>query len=160
LVVDQSMRWNTVTNGRAFPSVMARLESRRERLFGLTSIVLSLDGAEEATHDAIRERGSFREVLAAAAVCVARGIPFGIQMAINARNESEIEALGLLSAQLGAKRVLYAMTQPAGTHHDAALFLPASAWRRVRARVEQLSRALAVEVELSEGHYEESPFVT
>ena len=158
LIVDHSMRWNTVTNGRAFPSVLARLESRRERLLGLTSIALSLDGAEEATHDAIRERGSYREVLAAAAVCAVRGIPFSIQMAVHARNESEIEALGLLAAQLGAKRVTYAMTQPAGTHHDAALFLPASAWRRVRARIEQLSRALACEVELPAGHYEEGRF--
>jgi MoaA/NifB/PqqE/SkfB family radical SAM enzyme len=81
-------------------------------------------------------------------------------MAVNARNEAEIEALGLLAAQLGAKRVIYAMTQPAGTYHDAALFLPASAWRRVRVRVEILSKALAIGVELSEGHFENSRFPT
>src|SRR5207253_1649691 len=83
LVVDHAMRWNTVTNGRAFAHVLTRLEARRERLDGLASIVLSLDGAEEATHDAIRERGSYREVLAAAAICGTRGISFGIQMAVN-----------------------------------------------------------------------------
>jgi MoaA/NifB/PqqE/SkfB family radical SAM enzyme len=158
LVVDHSMRWNTVTNGRAFPAILARLESRPARLAALSSIVLSLDGAADATHDAIREPGSYREVLAAVALCALRGIPFGLQMAVNARNEGEIEALGFLAAQLGARRVLYAMTQPTGTHHDAALFLPASAWQRVRGRVEQLSNALAIDVELSEGHYEESRF--
>src|SRR5262249_33671926 len=139
-VVDRGMRWNAVTNGRNFPVVLSRLESRPERLAGLTSLVLSLDGAEEATHDAIPEPGSHREVLAAAALCALRGVPFGVQMAVNARNEAEIESLGFLAARLGARRVIYAMTQPTGTHHDAVLFLPAAGWRRVRARVEQLSK--------------------
>jgi MoaA/NifB/PqqE/SkfB family radical SAM enzyme len=152
------MRWNIVTNGRAFARVLARIEARPQRLAALTSIVFSIDGATEATHDSIREHGSYREVLAAAAVCSARGIRFGFQMAVNARNETEIEALGLLAAQLGAHRVSYAMTQPTGTKHDAALFLPAAAWRRVRTRVEQLSNALALDVELAEGHYSTSRF--
>jgi MoaA/NifB/PqqE/SkfB family radical SAM enzyme len=157
-VVDRGMTWNTVTNGRAFPTIFARLAHRRERILGLKSIVFSLDGAEESTHDAIRERGSYREVLQAAAVCVAHKVRFGMQMIINARNEFEIEALGLLAAQLGASRVLYGMVQPAGTPHDAALFLPSSEWKRIRDRVARLSQALAIEVELPEGHYEESRF--
>ncbi len=159
-VIDNSMRWNIVTNGRAFARVLARLEARAERLLGLSSIVLSVDGAVEATHDAIREHGSYREVLAAAAICGARGIAFAFQMAVNARNEHELEALGLLAAQLGARRVSYAMTQPTGTKHDAALFLPASTWRRIRTRIEQLAKALALEVELTEGHYVESRYAS
>lgn len=157
-IVDRGMTWNTVTNGRSFPAVFAKLARRRERILGLKSIVLSLDGAEETTHDAIRERGSYREVLAAAAVCVAHKVPFGLQMIINARNERELEAVGLLAAQLGASRVLYGMVQPAGTPHDAALFLPSATWKRIRDRIRRLSEVLAIEVELPEGHYEESRF--
>lgn len=160
LVVDHGMSWNMVTNGRAFPVIVARLERRRERLAGLNSIALSLDGANEVTHDAIREHGSYREVLAAAAICATRKIPFDFHMTVQARNELELEALGFLAAQLGARRVLYGMMQPTGTPHDAALFLPASAWRRVRGRIEGLAKALSITVELAEGHYEEARFAT
>jgi MoaA/NifB/PqqE/SkfB family radical SAM enzyme len=158
LVADHGMTWNVVTNGRAFPAVLARLESRPERLRSLKSIVLSLDGSEEATHDAIRERGSYREVMAAAAICATRQLPFGFQMTIQARNQGEIEGVGLMAGQLGAHRVLYAMMQPTGTVHDEALFLPATEWRRIHGRLERLATALAIPVELAEGHYEKSRF--
>lgn len=150
--------WDMVTNGRRFPSVLAALEAVPARRAALRSLSLSLDGADEAAHDAIRGKGSYREVLGAASLCAARGIRFGIQMAVHARNAGQIEAVGVLAAQLGAAHVSFAMTQPTGTLHDEALFLPARAWRPVQDRIERLTTILKIPVVMPDGYPTEQAF--
>jgi MoaA/NifB/PqqE/SkfB family radical SAM enzyme len=159
-VAARDMRWDMVTNGRDFAKVLTRLGAKPQRFLALRSLTLSLDSANEELHDALREPGNFRSVMSAATACVARGIAFGIQMAVHARNQQEIEQVGLLAAQLGAKHVSFAMTQPTGTHHDAALYLSPADWRTIRRRVEHLARSLAISVVLPEGHHSERPFGT
>ncbi|MCB9507248.1 MAG: radical SAM protein [Myxococcales bacterium] len=159
VIVERDLAWHFVTNGlrleRVLPSILA-VPARRA---GLTAVDLSLDGATEATHDGIRGAGSFRGVLAAAALCQANGVPFVLQMAVNRRNIDEIEQLALMAAQLGAGRVSFEMTQPTGTLLDASLRVDASAARRARERVEQMNAALAIPVSFSDGFPAPSPFV-
>jgi MoaA/NifB/PqqE/SkfB family radical SAM enzyme len=150
--------WDMVTNGRRFAAVDRLLDARPARRAALRALTLSLDGADEATHDAVRGAGSYREVMAAAALCHARGVPFGLQMAVHARNADQIERLGLAASQLGAAHVAFAMTQPTGTAHDAALYLPAHAWRAVRHRIERLAAALRIPVVLPDGYPTDQPF--
>lgn len=147
--------WDMVTNGHRFERVTAWLQ-RPERRRALRSITFSLDG-DEPTHDAIRGAGSYRSVLLAITAAGAHGFPFGVQMAVHARNAGQIEAVGLLAAQLGAKHVSFPMTQPTGTHLDPSLHLTAREWRRVRDRVESLARALSIAVVLPEGYPSEQP---
>lgn len=151
-VVAHGCTWDMVTNGKRFAAVVELCSAAPSRLEALRSVTFSLDGATEATHDSIRGKGSFRDVLGAMSVAAATNLPFGVQMAVNARNEAELENLGLLAAQLGAKHVSFAMTQPTGTRLDSTLFLPPAAWQRVRDRVGALSRALATTVVLPDGY--------
>jgi MoaA/NifB/PqqE/SkfB family radical SAM enzyme len=93
-----------VTNGWSLPKHLDALLAHRERL---RMITLSLDGARETTHDALRGRGSYRRVLQAASVCVLRGLPFGFNMSLTRRNQSEAAELVTLAAGLGALGVRF-----------------------------------------------------
>jgi MoaA/NifB/PqqE/SkfB family radical SAM enzyme len=158
VAVDLGYRWHFVTNGRHFASIAQQVEARPARRRGLTMVNFSLDGASEAVHDSIRGPGSYREVMQAVSVCTALDIEFAFNTALHARNVHEIEALGFLAAQLGAKRASFGMIQPTGTHHDAGLYLSASAWRTVMDRIERLKQLVTVPVSSPEGFYRSSLF--
>jgi len=156
-LVEHDYTFHLVTNGKRFDQLLALLRdpARRARL---TAINLSLDGADEDTHDGIRGKGSFRDVMKAVTLCVAEEIPFVLQMALNARNVGQIEPFGLMAAQLGATRVSFSMLQATGTHHDEELYLPPRAWQSAQHRVERLAAALTMPVSMPEGFYRDQPF--
>ncbi len=155
--VDLEMTWSMVSNGRRFPNVIAKLGARPARVKAMFPN-FSLDGATEATHDAIRGQGSFRDVMSATSLCVGESLPFAIQMVINAKNIGEVEAMGLLASQLGAAELSFGVLQPTGTSHDAALFLPARAWRAVQERIERLAGILKLKISTPEGFWREQLF--
>ncbi len=157
-VAARGMTAHLVSSGSGFPRLLDAVDDAAPRREALEAVDLSLDGATEASHDAIRGAGSFREVNAAVLACRARGIRFGVQMAVNARNEAEVEAVGLAAAQLGAERVGFGMTFPTGTTADAALFLPPERLAAVRDRVERLAGVLRVPVTIAAG-FPERPAV-
>lgn len=153
-----SVDW--VSNGRLVPQLLERWDSTPARVAAVRSVTLSLDAATPELHDSLREPGSHRDVMRAAVACAGRALPFGVQMAVHARNEHELEQVGLLAASLGAKHVSFSLTQPTGTAHDAALYVPPARLRALRARVETLGRALSVAIVLPEGHHDPARFTT
>jgi MoaA/NifB/PqqE/SkfB family radical SAM enzyme len=155
--VELGMSWSMVSNARRFPSLLEKLSAHPARVTAMFPN-FSLDGAAEATHDAIRGKGSFRDVMSAASVCVAEAIPFAIQMVVNAKNVLEIEAMGLLASQLGAAELSFGMLQPTGTSHDASLFISARGWRTVQERMERLAGMLKLKVSTPEGFWREQLF--
>ncbi|MFO0761461.1 MAG: radical SAM protein [Byssovorax sp.] len=157
-IVEHDFKFHLVTNGKRFSRLLGLLKERPARRARMTAVNFSLDGATEATHDGIRGAGSFREVMMAVTLCTAHDIPFVLQMVVNAKNEAEIEAFGLLAAQLGAKHASFAMLQATGTHHDRALYLSPHAWRAVQDRIERLSGMLKLPVSSPEGFPREQPF--
>ena len=74
-------------------------------------------------------------------MCTAYGIPFVLQMAVNAKNQHQIEALGLLAANLKASRVSFSMLQATGTFHDRELFISIGD-ETLTGRVSRLTRAV------------------
>jgi MoaA/NifB/PqqE/SkfB family radical SAM enzyme len=156
--VDNGFTWHMVSNGRRFAQVVEKLRARPERLAANTSVTFSLDGATEETHDSIREAGSYREVMSAASAATAFGIPFVLQMTLHARNQHEVEAMGLLASQLGAARLSFGMALPTGTHHDRGMYLSSREWRRVMDRIDRLQAALTIPISTPEGFYREQPF--
>lgn len=157
-IADRGCKWDMVTNGRRFASVVQMLNARPARRAALHSLTLSLDGIDEPTHDAIRGKGSYREVMAAATLCHTYGIRFGLQMAVHARNVDQIERLGLEAGHLGAAHVSFAMMQPTGTIHDQALYLPAHQWRTVKHQIERLAALLRIPVVMPDGYPTDQPF--
>lgn len=157
-IVEHDYSFHIVTNGRRFGAFLKLLRKAPSRLERLTAINFSIDGADEATHDAIRGEGSYRDVMMGATLCTAHNIPFVLQMVCNAKNAHQIEALGLLASSLGAARISFSMLQATGTHHDNDLFLSARAWRAVQDRIERLRAALTLPVGMPEGFPREQPF--
>lgn len=157
-IVANDFKWHIVTNGRRFPSFAQLLKEAPERLARLTAINFSLDGVDEATHDDIRGKGSYRDVMLGATLCTAYGIPFVLQMVISAKNEAQIEAMGMLASNIGAARASFSMLQATGTLHDQDLYLSPRAWRAVQDRIDRLRAALTMPVVMPEGYYKEQPF--
>ncbi len=157
-IAERDCTWHMVTNGKSFPWLMERFAERPSRRGAMSRVYFSLDGADEATHDKIRGAGSFREVMAATSVCVMHDIPFVLQMVLNAKNESELEAMGMLASQLGAKQLSFAILLPTGTSHDEALFVPSRGWRSLHERMERLASILKIPVTLPEGFPRDRPF--
>lgn len=157
-IVELEYTWHIVTNGRRFDAFLRRLRDVPARLQRLTAVNFSLDGADEATHDAIRGKGSYRDVMMGATLCTAHSIPFVLQMVVNAKNAHQIEPMGLLASQLGAMRASFSMLQATGTHHDRELYLSPSAWRGIQDRIERLAAALTLPVSMPEGFHKEQPF--
>lgn len=155
-IAEQGLRWDMVTNGHRLPLLLGRWSSAIRA--SCRSVSISLDGATEAVHDGIRAPGSYRRVLQAVSACGGTSLPFGIQMALNRRNHQELEQLGLLAAQLGAKSVSFAWLQPTGTEADRELYLTPKEWRMIQRRIQSLSGALAIKVILPEGHYQKTQF--
>lgn len=157
-IAARGMTWHMVTNGHRFDRVAAWLDVAPTRRRSLTAVNISLDGATEDTHDAVRGAGSFRQVMAAASTCHALAIPFALQFTVHRKNVTQLEAFGLLASELGAMRINYGMLVPSGTHLDADQYLGADEWRLVAARVQRLSGVLKVPVGLNEGFPKASRF--
>jgi MoaA/NifB/PqqE/SkfB family radical SAM enzyme len=150
-VARRGFTWHLVSSGRGFARLLDLLDASPARREALTVVDLSVDGATPATHDAIRGEGSHREAMAAIAACSARGIPFALQMTVNARNQGEIEQAALAAAELGAKQASFAMTHATGSEADRELYLAPGDWDRVRDRVDRLSTLVHMPVTLAEG---------
>lgn len=149
--VSRGYTWHVVSSGKGFQRMAELLESAPARREGLRMLDFSVDGATEATHDAIRGEGSWRDAMSAIAACGAHGWPFSVQMTLNARNEAELEQVGLLAGELGAKVVSFAMMNATGRPTDRELYLSPQAWDRIRDRIERLSTLVKVEVTAAEG---------
>lgn len=158
VIVEHGLTWHMVTNTRRFDRLIEVLKAVPARREALTTLNFSIDGAEEATHDAIRGKGSYREVMLAATMCTAYRIPFVLQMVVNRKNEREIEAMGMLAANLRAKSVSFCILQATGTALDDELYLSSREWRAVQDRVERLREVLKIPVAMPEGFYVEQPF--
>lgn len=146
--------YHVCTNGSLLPRLWRRLfEGRR----GLTGISLSLDGATEETHDAIREPGSFRKVMQSISLCQVKGVPVTVQMIVNRKNRGELARFALLVAQLGLRKAYYGFLQPVPMMDELGLILTPEEMIAVKEEVERLQRSVAVPLELSVGHYVKNP---
>lgn len=157
-LVDEGYTWHMISNAERFDRVIESLQKRPERLAALTRVSISLDGADRETHDSIRGPGSWDTVMRAVTLCTAIELPFYLQIAINARNVHQIDAFGLLAAQLGASKVSYGLTFPTGTFLDRNLYLSPDEWRRVARQLARLQDVLAVPIDWSAGFPSDKAF--
>lgn len=157
LVVALGMTWDMVSNGRRYDRVARWLTDVPARRDACRIVMLSLDGATDAVHDRIRGAGQRREVLAAMAVLVDMGVPFGIAATVHALNVHEIEDMVREAEALGASAIRFAMTQPTGTPLDLEMRLDPEGWRVALSRVRAAGVGAAIPVLLAEGWPELTP---
>lgn len=71
---------------------------------GVRSVAISVDGADSQTHDWFRGKaGAFKEALAGAAACKAKGLPFQFNMVIRRQTLSQVPEMLRLAVESGAE---------------------------------------------------------
>ncbi|HEX8395218.1 MAG TPA: radical SAM protein [Longimicrobium sp.] len=93
---------------------------------------ISLSGADEATHDAERGRGSFRRVMMAMALLTSRQIPAALSIVIDRRDRHQVRRAADLAESLGALRLHYILPQPVPGSAARDSDLPPEEWPAVR----------------------------
>jgi MoaA/NifB/PqqE/SkfB family radical SAM enzyme len=143
-IVERNMTWNVTTNGDRFQRLLTLLEEEPRRRDALSQVSISLDGADEATHDQLRGPGSYREATTAASLCARARIPFSLRMTVNGLNVDQIEPVGLAAERLGASRVVFGATFPTGTSRDPDLYLSVADLVRAQERILALRDVLRI----------------
>lgn len=145
-----------VTNGTRFEKTYAAIRPFREQLYGF---YFSMDGATEATMDAIREKNSFRRSLQAISVCKAKNLPFFMQMVVTASNRHELEAFAVLASKLGARKANYVPLMPTlQTTHKCMNVLPQD-WHDIKREISDLKKVYNVAIAPAIGFPEATPWV-
>jgi MoaA/NifB/PqqE/SkfB family radical SAM enzyme len=151
-IAQHGYTYHFLTNARNFPKTLKAINTplRRSKLGGIS---FSLDGATEATHDKIRGRGSYREVVTAVAACQAMGIDVSLITTINKVNRHEIDQFALLGAHLRVKRHIFGHQNPTEHNMGEDLILPLSEWRRVERDVARLIPEFRHQIFMAAGFY-------
>jgi MoaA/NifB/PqqE/SkfB family radical SAM enzyme len=144
-----------VSNGATFPAIAQWLGEYRGRF---RTVTFSLDGAREATHDAIRGTGSYRQVMRAASVCVFKGFPFSFNMVLTQRNRAEVDEMVRLATRLGSRGIRFGHLMFASGGASAALSLSPGERRAVDEQIARLRDGAAIRVALAPGSFSASPF--
>jgi MoaA/NifB/PqqE/SkfB family radical SAM enzyme len=154
IIARHGYTYHFLTNARNFQKTLAALNTplRRAQLAGIS---FSLDGATEATHDAIRGRGSYREVVTAVATCQAVGIEPSLITTVNRVNRHELDQLALLGAHLKVKRQIFGHQNPTEHNVGEDLMIPLSEWRAVERDVARLMGEFRHYIYMAVGFYTE-----
>jgi MoaA/NifB/PqqE/SkfB family radical SAM enzyme len=156
LVTTYGYPFTFVTNGWQFPQTFTKIQAWTS---ALDSVSLSLDGASEATHDALRRRpGSFRRLMQAISLCHGHGIPIHLNMVVTRANRAELEAMAVLASRLGCAALGYGHCQPTPDALAANLVLNARERRDAEAEIAALQQMFTMPIVLAGDHYTASRF--
>jgi MoaA/NifB/PqqE/SkfB family radical SAM enzyme len=118
-IVAYGYTWHFVSHGQRTEPYLPLMERHRERF---RHVALSLDGADPATHDAIRNRpGAFEKVQAAARTYIERGFKLRLAVTLNRRNKEQLPALVDLAQEWGAAGMNLAAVIPVDWAADLTL---------------------------------------
>ena len=152
---ESGYRFGFVTNGWNFASIYPRILPYRQQL---GTITFSLDGATEATHDALRGKGSYRRVMKAASVCVALDLPFTFNMVITASSRHELDQMARLASALGSQGLRFGHLMPSPKTTAQDLDLSPSERRVVESQIQDLRRIYSMPIGIAPGFYTTSLF--
>jgi MoaA/NifB/PqqE/SkfB family radical SAM enzyme len=154
-VSDAGYAFGFVSNGVRIPQIYPLLVEHRTAFRGAT---FSLDGAREETHDVLRGRGSYRQVMRAATVFVAKDLPFTLNMVLTAKNRHEVGPMVELAGRLGSRAIRFGHLMSTPGTARRGLDLSAAERREVEAEIWRLRDSAPVLVAMAPGYYSESPF--
>ncbi len=153
-IVDEGLSYHFLSNGLGLPRFIPRWLARPERRTRLRDVCVSIDGASERSHDAIRGTGTFKRSLAGLAVLRAHAIPFSLLHTITRVSKDELEPLALMAHHLGAQRLIVSHFLPNGRPGASAdLGLTTAERHDVEFVLKRLIDALRFPVIMAEGYY-------
>lgn len=152
LITRHGFTYHFLTNGRNFPKTLEAILPPARRA-GLEGIAFSLDGATAASHDSIRGKNSFQEVISSVAACQSQGIDVVLISTINKANRHEIDQFALLGAHLKVKRHVFSHQNPTQHNMGNDLVLPLSEWRSVERDVARVKDEFRHVIEMAIGFH-------
>jgi MoaA/NifB/PqqE/SkfB family radical SAM enzyme len=155
MVINAGYEVGFVTNGWNFINIYKRMT---EVLGKVSVIKISLDGAKESTHDAMRRHGSYRRVMQAASICTVKDIPFAFNTAISSQNQNEIENLAELSAKLGSRGIRFGNLMPTKKSLAENLVLNHAQLKDIQAAIIKLQEKHDFPITLAAGFYSHDLF--
>jgi MoaA/NifB/PqqE/SkfB family radical SAM enzyme len=147
--------FSLVTNGGTFMEVYPLFEKHRQWFTGAT---FSLDGAREVTHDRLRGRGSYREVMRAASICVLKQLNFTFNMVLTNENRDEVHDMLRLAHALGSRGVRFGHLMHTPETERRGLNLSLEDRRCIEATIWELRKQVKIPVGMAPGYYSDSPF--
>ena len=153
-VADAGYQFSFVSNGATFQHVYPLLLKHRARFAGVT---FSLDGAREATHDQLRGQGSYRQVMRAASICVARELPFTLNMVLTHHNRHEMANMVRLAEALGSAGVRFGHLMPTQHTTVQGLELTPAERRQAESAIWQMKQSARIPVGMAPGYFSDEP---
>jgi MoaA/NifB/PqqE/SkfB family radical SAM enzyme len=152
-IVDRGMTYHFLSNAQGLPQFLPEFLARPERRAKLRDVCVSIDGASERTHDAIRGTGTFKKAMAGLAVMRASGLPFTLLHTVTRLSKDEIDQMGLLAHHLGARRLIFCHFLPNGRPGATAeLDLDTEERLEVEFVIKRLIHAMRFEIIMAEGY--------
>jgi MoaA/NifB/PqqE/SkfB family radical SAM enzyme len=147
--------FSLVSNGSSFPEIYPLFLKYREWFKGVT---FSLDGARQQTHDGLRGKGSFREVMGAASVCVYNDLPFTLNMVVTRQNRNQIQEMADLGRSLGSRGVRFGFLMPTADTARRGLDLSPEECRETELEIRKVKKDSPLSIGMGPGYYSDSPF--
>ena len=144
-----------VSNGTTFPKIYSLLDKHRHSFLGVT---FSLDGAREETHDRLRGKGSYRQVMRAASICVLKELPFTLNMVLTAQNRKEIGEMVWLAERLGSGGVRFGHLMSTPETVLRKLDLSPEERQEIESEIWLLKKNAPIPVGMAPGYYYAHPF--
>ena len=154
-VCEAGYSFGFVSNGFNFSRIHSLLLRYRQWSKGAT---FSLDGATEATHDRLRGKGSYRQVMRAASICAFKDIPFTLNMVLTAQNRQEVEEMVWLGGRLGSRAVRFGHLMATPETAMRGLDLSPQERLEVEAEIWRLKESALILVAMAPGYFSESVF--
>jgi len=116
LMRQKQLEVHLITNGMLLNSqIIAALKQLGVR------VMISIDGATQATYEAIRHGASFERVIQAARYCVKEGLLEAINFTLLKRNYTEIPEIFELAASIGAGKLTFIGLKPCQEYTEELL---------------------------------------
>lgn len=144
----RGISYRFVTNGWLVPRHLPLFRKFPPRLARV-----SLSGANTATHDAARGRGSFRHALLGAAILMSRDIRVDLSMVVTRESSAQLLECLVLAERMGVAELHFILPQPTPESAANESDLSPAEWKQIASEVYALSLTSAVPVKLDYGSY-------
>jgi len=150
MVCEEGYTFGFVSNGWNFTRIYEKVLPYRDRLKGIT---FSLDGASEETHDRMRRENSYRRLMKAISICMAKEIPFTFNMVVTSYNRCELRDVAELAAQLQSRGLRFGHLIPTPLTTMANLNPSPQERREIEATVWQVKKSFQMPIIMAPGYY-------
>ncbi len=156
LIIHHGYTFHFVTNGYNHQRIFRNLYDLFDHPQWI-GVSISMDGATEKTHDAIRGRGSFARALATVAISRIHNLEVVVQMVVHRGNRHEMEDMALLCSKIDTTRLHIAHAQPTPHLLKHNLMPSPQEYKGIEREVGDLRGRFRMPIILSAGFYDQTP---